>query len=144
MKNDSELLIINSGILPDVFSGVMSVKKIIAKNPDKSLSEACKSAGISRSTFYKYKDFVFSFNEKEIATTVTLALVLSDVEGVLSRALSAISKAHGNILTINQSVPVNGAASLTVTLRTENLTVSIKKLLEKLETIEGVNSVKIL
>ncbi len=115
--NDPGYVVISREVLPEIFAKVIEVKRLIACGEEKSSAAACKKAGISRSAYYKYRDSIFSYEEKMPGRMITLCLVLRDEPGVLSGILSEIHKYGANILTLNQSIPVDGAASVTVTLR---------------------------
>ena len=143
MESADEYICISINMTPDVFKNVITVKELIAKNGVKNLSEACKKVGISRSAFYKYKDHVFKHSEKD-SSLLTIFMILSDDEGVLTRVLGVFSKARANILTINQNLPQDGAAQVTVTIRTENLIISRQKLIEKLKKCEGTAEIRII
>ena len=92
-------------------------KKTIANKEARSLAAACKQSGISRSAYYKYKDYVFLYDEQHNQRIVTLYAVLKDRPGVLANVLSAIHSSDANVMTLNQSVPVDGVAPITMTLK---------------------------
>lgn len=117
IMKDTGYVVIKRDVLPEIFTKVFEVKRLIACGEEKSSAAACKRAGISRSAYYKYRDSVFSYEEKMTRSTITLFILLKDEPGVLSNVLSEIRSRGANILTLNQSVPVDGAASVTVTLR---------------------------
>lgn len=100
-------------------------------------------AGISRSAYYKYKDAIFEYNSEQSDETVTINAKLKDNAGVLSALMSELYRAGANILSINQSVPVNSVADVSVTIRATEMTISQDKLIENLKSINGVNSVKL-
>jgi len=112
-----ELLLVDSSIVPSVFLKVLQAKKMLSKGLVKSSSDACKQVGISRSAFYKYKDGIFSYEDQNAAQTLTYHLRLSDDPGILSAVLSVLYLYHANILTVNQNIPVDGIADVTVTIR---------------------------
>ena len=144
MEKKSQLIVVNEKILPDVFSKVLIVKKLMAQKGEKSFASACKRIGISRSAYYKYKDYVFSYEEIFARRIVNLYLLLNDSPGVLSRALAFLHGLKANILTVNQSIPVDGAAAVNISLR---LTDEFNEELVSLNSItelDGVIEVKIL
>lgn len=128
---DKNLIIVNAGILPDVFTKVLSVKKLMSTGEAKSVSEAAKIVGLSRSAFYKYKDHVFPFSDMQ--GIVTLFFELADVPGILSDILKVLANAHCNILTINQNIPINGMANLTVSFRTDESECDTNELIKRLK-----------
>ena len=140
----SQLIVADADILPEVFTKVIEVKRLIACKDEKSLASACKRVGISRSAYYKYKDSVFSYEELFNRKIVNMYLLLTDNPGVLSNALAFLHSLKANILTVNQSIPVDGAAAVNISLR---LTDSIDRELEGLNSIkklDGVLEVRIL
>ena len=135
MEKKSQLIVVDSAILPDVFTKVLEVKKLMAQKGEKSFASACKRVGISRSAYYKYKDSVFSYDEFFNRKIVNL---------YLSGVLVFLQDMKANILTVNQSIPVDGAANVNISLRLtsddgEELTV-----LDSISTLDGVLEVKIL
>ncbi len=140
----SQLIVADADILPEVFTKVIEVKRLIVCKDEKSLASACKRVGISRSAYYKYKDSVFSYEELFNRKIVNMYLLLTDNPGVLSNALAFLHSLKANILTVNQSIPVDGAAAVNISLR---LTDSIDRELEGLNSIkklDGVLEVRIL
>ena len=135
--------LVNSAILPEVYSKVIEAKNYIATGEADSTSQAIKMAGISRSAYYKYKDAIFEYNSEQSDETVTINAKLKDHAGVLSALMSELYRAGANILSINQSVPVNSVADVSVTIRATEMTISQDKLIENLKSINGVNSVKL-
>lgn len=135
--------LVNSAILPEVYSKVIEAKNYIATGEADSTSQAIKMAGISRSAYYKYKDAIFEYNSEQSDETVTINAKLKDNAGVLSALMSELYRAGANILSINQSVPVNLVADVSVTIRATEMTISQDKLIENLKSINGVNSVKL-
>ncbi|MDD6279834.1 MAG: ACT domain-containing protein [Ruminococcus sp.] len=143
MKN-SQLIVADSKILPDVFTKVLEVKKLMAQKGEKSFASACKRIGISRSAYYKYKDCVFSYEELFTRKIVNIYLLLSDRPGVLSSVLVYLHSLKANILTVNQSIPVDGAAAVNISLRlTENSENELSDL-NSISMLDGVSEVKIL
>lgn len=135
--------LVNSAILPEVYSKVIEAKNYIATGEADSTSQAIKMAGISRSAYYKYKDAIFEYNSEQSDEAVTINAKLKDNAGVLSALMSELYRAGANILSINQSVPVNSVADVSVTIRATEMTISQDKLIENLKSINGVNSVKL-
>ena len=109
--------VVSCDVLPEVFLKVMEVKRLLACGEEKSSASACKRADISRSAFYKYRDSVFTYEEKLKGRIVSLHAILRDNPGVLSSVLSCLHKCGANVMTLNQSVPVDGAAAVTVTVK---------------------------
>lgn len=113
----NSLVVVRKDVLPPVILKVLEVKRLLARGEEKSSAAACKRIGISRSAYYKYKDSVFTYDEKDARRIMSVSAVLKDEPGVLSGFISAIHALGGNILTVNQNIPIDGAASVTVTMR---------------------------
>ena len=140
MKNEN-LFVINSKILPPVFEGVVRAKELLAEGKAKNTSEAVKTAGISRSAFYKYKDFVFRLEDAN-AKTLTISAILADKAGVFSALTGVLYENGANIITVNQGAPQNGTASVTFTVCTDNVKISLDNLISQLKQTDGIISVK--
>lgn len=128
----------DSDALPEVFIKVMDVKNILASGKAKTINEAVDRAGISRSAYYKYKDSIFPFFDSRVAKIITISLTLEHKAGVLSNILNVLAAAGGNVLTINQNIPLNHIANITISFDTRNLKIKLNELLTKLSDISGV------
>jgi len=118
MASNPRYLLVDAQALPDVFLKVVHVKQLLAQGKATSLSQAVKLAGLSRSAFYKYRDCVHPYSGEDAGGISTLYCELCDEPGVLSSLITALYKAGGNIITINQNIPVDGVAPVTVSIRT--------------------------
>ena len=103
-----------------------------------SLSEAARIVGISRSAYYKYRDCVFPYKRDMSSEVATYHFVVKDKTGILSTIISEISATHANILTINQSIPTDGYAPVTITVALDSTNNSDIELLEHIRSLEGV------
>jgi chorismate mutase len=137
-------LLVDARVLPEVFLLVVRAKELLAKGKAKNLSEATKLVGISRSTFYKYKDFVHHYEADKERRIATLYAELEDNAGVLSNLLTRLSGSGANILTINQSIPVDGVAPVSISMRTDGLRCELEPLLGSLGELEGLVSIRLL
>ncbi|MBR6580425.1 MAG: ACT domain-containing protein [Ruminococcus sp.] len=144
MEQISQLIVVDAQILPDVFTKVLEVKKLMARKDEKSFASACKRIGISRSAYYKYKDSVFSYDELFNRKIVNLYLLLNDEPGVLSSVLIFLNSINANILTVNQSIPVDGAAAVNISIRLTSEIHEELKSLNSISDLEGVLEVKVL
>lgn len=142
-REGSRLLLVDSSVLPEVFLRVVEAKRMLAVGQVRSLLEAAKAAGISRSALYKYKDCVFVHNEALDDKVITLSARLEDRPGVLSGLLNSLSEQQGNILTVNQNIPVDGVAAVSVSARLP-LPMAIETLRQNLLSLPGVTQVDIL
>ena len=141
---EEKFLIVNSKVLPDIFEKVILVKELIYTGKVKDISEGVKSVGISRSAYYKYKDNVFLVSESLKGQKATIALLLNHEAGVLSKVLDKIAENGGNIITINQDIPINNAANVTITCDISGLKVGIKELLDKIDSVDNIMKSKLI
>lgn len=137
-------LIVSKKILPDVYEKVIEARNLINTGSVKGISEAVKMVGISRSTYYKYKDYVFSPSENSIGRKAVLSMMLRHEKGILSSVLNHMSSENVNILTINQSIPINGKASVNLSLDISDISKSIDDIITELKKLKGVSAVKLL
>lgn len=137
-------LIVNKKILPEVYEKVIEARNIINENSNINISEAVKKVGISRSTYYKYKDYVFSPSENSIGRMAVFSLMLAHKKGVLSRVINNISSHNANILTINQTIPINEKANVTLSLDISGVDIPIDEMIGNTKEIEGVVTVDLL
>ncbi len=139
---NDDYLIIYKSILPDYFELVLKAKALV-EDEKKSVSDACKEVGISRSTFYKYKDKIFkassSYGKKSI-----ISLKTADTKGVLSAVLSEIYSFGANVITINQAMPIKNVAFITLAIDISETSADIVELINKLKTIDSVKSVSVI
>jgi chorismate mutase len=137
-------LIIDTEVLPEVFTKVVEVKELLYRNRVKDISEGVKRVGISRSAFYKYKDHVFMLSEGLKGQKATIALLLNHEAGVLSKILDKIAERTGNILTINQDIPINNAANVTITFDVSHLNVELRELIDEISRMENVIKINLI
>ena len=137
-------LIVSKEILPDVFDKVIEARNYINDGTVKGISEAVKKVGISRSTYYKYKDYVFSPSENSMGRKAVIALMLKHKKGVLSEVINLLTAEKVNIITLNQNIPINGKAAINVSIDVSEMTISIEDLISKLRDNNEVASVKLL
>ena len=136
--------LVKEDILPEAIKKTIKVKEILKRGEAKTINEAVDRMNLSRSAYYKYKDYVFPFYEASKDKIITLSLLLEHKTGVLSRVLNLISTDSGNIMTINQGIPLQGVANTTISIETQNMTVDLEALLDKLRTIDGVKRLEVL
>jgi len=130
--------------VPEILLKVVQAKKLIDSGKMPTVLEATESLGISRSSFYKYKDDIFPFHENSRGKTINISLQLEDEPGLLSEVLDCIAKHGANILTIHQSIPIGGIASITLGMELLPQTAGIDELLEHVGSIKGASSIRIL
>ena len=144
MEQDERLYIVSGSALPRGLRQVCEVRSALASGKAKSISDAVKLVGISRSEYYKYRDFIEPYTREYKDNIITLQAVLVDRAGVLSSFLNAIAKAGANVLTVNQSIPVDGAAGITLSVNTGDMNIKTDMLLRRLISLEGVQSAQIM
>ena len=130
--------------LPEIFIRVAEAKRMMQTGEAETVGAATKLAGISRSAFYKYKDAVQPFNDMKSEHIITFYTLLKDVSGTLSRVLNVFAASGANILTINQSIPTNGCAAVTISAETSGMEKSLEQLIGDLSSLENVIKFEIL
>lgn len=136
-------VVVDASVLPEVILKTLTVKRMLANREEKSSSAACRAVGISRSAFYKYRDSVFVYEEQMHEQIFTVYLLLHDEAGVLSGVLHTLTDADANVLTLNQSIPVDGVAAVTVTFRLQDAA-NVSALCAALGERKGVVEVRLL
>lgn len=141
---NAKYLVIDKDILPDVFERVVEAKELLSSGEVSEITEAVKRVGISRSTFYKYRSHVFTLDEKSTGKRVTLSFLLNHTHGILSNVIQTISNSGGNVLTINQDIPINNVANVSITFDMNHLKKSIEEVVEEIRNIKGVQKLVII
>lgn len=136
--------LIDEEVVPDVYKKVIEVKKLLGSGEIDQVTEAVKKVGISRGTFYKYKDYIFLSGKENLGNIATLSFFLRHDKGVLSGLLNKVADLGGNIITINQDIPITEVASLTLTIDTKDLSISVDNLVEEIKKLRGVCTANIL
>ncbi|WP_461813026.1 ACT domain-containing protein [Faecalimonas sp.] len=140
---DSNYYVIKKKAVPEVLLKVVEVKRLLATERFMTIQEATEKIGLSRSSFYKYKDDIFPFHENEKGQTITLAIQMDDMPGLLAEILQEIAEYKANILTIHQSIPLNRVATLTISVEILSTTGNISDMVNEIENNEGVHYLKI-
>lgn len=135
--------VVTKRALPEVLLKVVQVKRLLMTEKKMTIQEAADQVGISRSSFYKYKDDIFPFHETEKGQTITIVIQMDDRPGVLTELLAMIAEYEANVLTIHQSIPLNGVATVTLSLEVLSSTGNMEDMIEALEGREGVHYLKI-
>lgn len=144
MKETAKYFVVKQKAVPEVLLKVVEAKRLLESEKVPTIQEAVDAVGISRSSFYKYKDDIFQFHDNSQGTTITLTFQMDDEPGLLSDVLKTIAEYHANILTIHQSIPINGIASLSLSVQVLQTTGNVSKMIEQMENQKGVHHVKIL
>lgn len=147
MKNTAEkkkYFVVRERAVPEVLLKVVQAKRLLDSGKVQTVQEAADRVGISRSSFYKYKDDIFPFHEEAKGKTITFISQMDDEPGLLSQVLKAIAHFNGNILTIHQSVPINGVATLTLSVEILPGEGDAEAMVEEIENLEGIHYLQIL
>ena len=144
MEEKTKYYLLRQKAVPEVLLKVAEAKKLIASEKAMTIQEATDQLGISRSSFYKYKDDIFPFYDNAKGKTITMVLQMDDEQGLLSDLLHIVAIYKANILTIHQSIPINGVATLSISVQVLQTTKDISEMLDAMEKRTGVHSVKIL
>jgi chorismate mutase len=142
--NGEQYYLVKKKAVPEVLLKVVEAKRLLDSERVMTVQEATDAVQISRSSFYKYRDDIFPFYENTRGKTITFMLQMDDRPGLLSKVLNQVAKCEANILTIHQSIPVNGIALLTISIEILPQTDSTSNLIEAIEVMDGIHYVKIL
>lgn len=136
-----QYLLVSLSVLPSVYPKVVEAKSLLASGSARSVAEAVRACGISRSAFYKYKDCVFAFHGRSQSSILSMQITLDDRPGVLSSLLSEFTRSGANILTVNQSIPVGGAALVSVSASLDGAGKNAEELIDSLRLLDGVRAI---
>ncbi|MDR0841736.1 MAG: ACT domain-containing protein [Christensenellaceae bacterium] len=139
----SGYLIVDKRILPGYYEKVLQAREMLREGKVKEVSEAARLVGISRSTYYKYKDYIFSPGESAECSKAVFSLLLRHEPGILNALITALSELGANILTITQSLPIGGNASVLLSLDTSAMQLPAQEVLTRLSALRGASSVKL-
>lgn len=144
MDEKERYYLVREKAVPEVLLKVIEAKRLLDSEKVMTVQEATEAVDISRSSFYKYKDDIFPFHESNRGKTINIMLQLDDEPGLLSEVLNGIAKCHANILTIHQSIPIGGIASITIGMQILPDTREVNEILDIVGRMKGVSSLKIL
>ena len=144
MKKDDGFYVLRRKAIPEVLLKVVEAKALLEQDPRLTVQDAVERAGLSRSSFYKYKDDIYPFREHARGKNLTCLLQADDVPGLLSRVLGEIARYNANVLTIQQAVPVNRTAAICMSLEISENTGDVSDMFTGIGQIEGVHDIKIL
>ena len=135
---------VQEDILPEAIKKTIKVKEILKLGEAQTINEAVERMDLSRSAYYKYKDYVFPFYEIAQGKIVSITVSMSNDPGMLSSILRAIAESNGSILTINQDIPLQGIANVTIAFETKDLSTTLEECLDNIRSIRGILKVEIL
>ena len=142
--SEKEFVIVSSDVLPEVVLKVLEAKRLLAQGICRTSTEACREVGVSRSAYYKYKDSAFIYSEKMNERIVTFCVVLSDHPGLLAEVLNEFYHLDANILTINQNIPIDSAATVMITARFNDAAEDLSEITRAVLRISGGASAKVI
>ncbi|MBM7653018.1 ACT domain-containing protein [Neobacillus cucumis] len=141
---DKKFYLVREDVLPEAMKKTIEVKEMLERGKADSIAEAVLKADLSRSAFYKYRDTVFSFSTIQKEKIISLFFHLEDRSGTLSNLLGVVASSGCNVLTIHQTIPLQGRANVTLSLNTSNITTKLDDLLTELRKLEFVEKVEVL
>lgn len=144
MESKDKYFVVKKKAVPEVLLKVIEAKRLLDAQKVMTVQDATERVGISRSSFYKYKDDIFPYHENTKGKTMTFVIQMDDVPGLLSEVLASIAKYNGNILTIHQTIPINGIATLTLSVDILPSTGDVGSMTDDIEKKNGIHYLKIL
>ncbi len=132
-------LIVHKSILPDKYEKVLEARRLLETGREKEVSQAVRRVGISRSTYYKYRDYIFEPSDREGSRNAVLEMMLDHKAGLLSAVLAVLSDAGASVLTITQSLPIRGKASVTLSVDISGMKSSLAELMNGIAAVPGVS-----
>ena len=144
MSTQAKYFIVEASAMPEIFRKVAEAKRMLETGEETTVNAAAQAVGISRSAFYKYKDAVRPFNDMLHGRIVTVQVILKDERGALSGFLNVLAETGVNVLTINQSLPANGCAAVTMTIETSAVQHTLEDMLGAAIQAPGVIKCEIL
>ena len=144
MSEKSKYFVVKQKAVPEVLLKVVEAKRLLESSKAMTVQEAAEQVGISRSSFYKYKDDIFPFHDNRQGKNITCVIEVQDCPGVISTILNVFAKYQTNILTIHQSIPINGIGVLTISVDILSITTDVSAMLEEVENLDRIINVKII
>ena len=144
MEDKSKYFVVKQKAVPEVLQKVVEAKRLLETERAITVQEATDRVGISRSSFFKYRDDIFPFYDNAKGKTITLVIQMEDIQGFLAEVLQIVAAYKANILTIHQSIPVNGVATITLSVEVRSDTGNVSRMVEEIEEKKNVHYVKIL
>jgi chorismate mutase len=144
-KDYKKFYLIREDVLPESVVKTLKIKDVLKNNPSLSIFEAVKQFDLSRSAFYKYRDTIFPIDEKmESTREFTLILYVNDIVGMLAQVLNTLSSLQLSVLTIHQSIPMDGRATITLSLDAKGTDLEIDDVMEALKIIDHISKVELI
>ena len=144
MEQNVKYYVVKDKAVPEVLIKVVEAKRLLTADKIMTVKEATDKCGISRSSFYKYKDDIFPFDDSSKGRNITLSIQISDEPGLLSELLAVVAKYHAYSLTIHQTIPVSGVATISFSIEILKDTGDLSKMVDEIGSLEGIFDIKIL
>lgn len=142
--NKDDFYLVRADLLPEAMLKTLEAKALLDSGKVKKINEAVQAVDLSRSAFYKYKDGVLPFHTMVKEKIITLSIHLEDRSGSLSRLLSIVADAGSNVLTINQTIPLQGRATITLSIETASMNMEINHLVKQIQALDAVEKVELI
>jgi chorismate mutase len=142
-KEEGTFYLVREEALPEVVLKTIQAKELLKRGLCSTVNEAVNQVGLSRAAYYKYRNYIFPFYELSQGKIITLYLLLDHIPGVLSQILTRIAQSRGNILTINQGIPLQGLADVSISIETRGMLEDVESLVQSLKAINGVRKIEI-
>ena len=143
-QDNPEYFLVDKRVLPEVFIKVMEVKQRLNTGESASVNEAVRKTGLSRSAYYTYNDSVLPFYEAASGKKVTLLRSVENFQGSLSEIIRTIAESRANILTINQNIPINGLADISISIETVSMYGTVDDIINDISKLAGVRKCMVL
>ncbi|WP_166238813.1 ACT domain-containing protein [Paenibacillus turpanensis] len=144
MQGKERYMLVREDLLPDALVKTLDAKELLARGEVDTIHEAVERVGLSRSAFYKYRDGVFPLTKLDKERLATISMDLEHRSGILSKVLSLIAKHEANVLTINQTIPLQGMANVVISVETSAMASPLAGLIDAVRGVEGVRRAAII
>lgn len=144
IMREEQFYLVHSDVLPEAMKKTIQAKELLEFGNANTVFEAVQKVDLSRSAYYKYKDTVFPFKTFGKEKILTLFLYIEDRTGTLSKLLKIVAETGSNVLTIHQTIPIQGKANVTLSLDISKIKVGIGELTHQLKKLDFVEQVDML
>ncbi|QQK79545.1 ACT domain-containing protein [Salicibibacter cibi] len=142
-ENMDHFFLVREDMLTEAMQKTLEAKRLLENEPSTTIGDAVQKVGLSRSAFYKYRDAILPFHTMSQAKIITLSILLTDKSGALSELLGVVAETQSNVLTINQTIPLQGRANVTLTVDTTMLNIEVKSLMQRIKEMLAVEKVEL-
>ncbi|QDI92813.1 ACT domain-containing protein [Salicibibacter halophilus] len=142
-ENIDHFFLVREDMLTEAMQKTLEAKRLLENEPSTTIGDAVQKVGLSRSAFYKYRDAILPFHTMRQAKIITISILLTDKSGALSKLLGMVAETQSNVLTINQTIPLQGRANVTLTVDTTMLNIEVKSLMQRIKEMKAVEKVEL-